>query len=102
MARLIVVEDLAAPAVCGRGGHSMFVAQILHGLARLGHEVLFVEYLQDDPEEQAVAYFEKVVKTWSQPERSALLLEPTGMLHVPFSCLYRTSRGQWLRPWPRR
>src|SRR5437588_827281 len=49
MATLIVVEDLAAPASLGRGGHAMYVLQWLHALERLGHHVLFLEFLREDP-----------------------------------------------------
>lgn len=49
MARLIAIEDLVGPSVTGRGGHAIHVLQILEGLARLGHDVLFLEYLDDPP-----------------------------------------------------
>jgi hypothetical protein len=80
MATLIVVEDLAAPASLGRGGHAMYVMQWLHGFARLGHRVVFVEFLKDDPgpsTEAVVSYFRDVISTWWRPEHSALLIEPT-------------------------
>jgi hypothetical protein len=49
MARLIAIEDLAGPSVAGRGGHAMHVLQILEGLRRLGHDVLFLEFLEERP-----------------------------------------------------
>jgi glycosyltransferase involved in cell wall biosynthesis len=76
VARLVVVEDLAAPAVVGRGGSAMYVLQFLEGLRRLGHHVLFVEFLSDPPEPGAVRYFEEVLREWWSLERSALILEP--------------------------
>jgi hypothetical protein len=57
MGRLIAIEDLTGPSVAGRGGHAMHVLQILEGLRRLGHEVLFVEFLEQAPEPEAVARF---------------------------------------------
>ena len=76
MARLIVVEDLAAPSVVRRGGMAMYVLQFLNGLARLGHDVLFVEFLEEEPEAAAMRYFEAVVERWWSPDRAALILEP--------------------------
>jgi hypothetical protein len=81
MATLIVVEDLAASASLGRGGHGMYVVQWLHGLERLGHRVVFLEFLKEDPgpARPAVArYFGETVTAWWHPEQSALLVEGTG------------------------
>src|SRR5437016_1310701 len=78
MATLIVVEDLAAPASVGRGGHSMYVLQWLHGFERLGHDVFFVEFLEEDPgldRERMVRYFGETVERWWHPDRSALIDE---------------------------
>lgn len=78
MANLIVTEDLAAPASIGRGGHSMYVLQWLHGLERRGHRVLFVEFLKEDPGElrQAVTrYFSETIEAWWHPRQSALIIE---------------------------
>jgi glycosyltransferase involved in cell wall biosynthesis len=77
VARLIVVEDLAGRAVVGRGGTAMYVMQILNGLARLGHDVVFVEFLDEEPDAAAVSYFRSVVERWWSPQRAALILEPT-------------------------
>jgi hypothetical protein len=57
MARLIVIEDLAGPSVAGRGGHAMHVLQILEGLRRLGHDVLFLEFLTERPAPEAATAF---------------------------------------------
>jgi hypothetical protein len=77
MATLILVEDLAAPAVVGRGGHAMYVLQWLHGLRRLGHDVLFLEFLSKKPDEAALAYFEDVIGAWWSLEQAALIHEPS-------------------------
>jgi hypothetical protein len=84
VARLIVVEDLAGPAVVGRGGTAMYVMQFVNGLARLGHDVLFVEFLEEQPDAAALRYFDMVIgRSWSA-DRAALILEPglTGLAGV--------------------
>jgi len=78
MSTLIAVEELAGPAVVGRGGHVMHVVQILEGLKRLGHEVLFVEYLSEPPEPEAVAHFANELTRWWDLASSALVLATTG------------------------
>jgi len=78
MARLVVVEDLVGPSVAGRGGHAMLVLQVLEGLRRLGHEVLFVEYLDAPPSSAALASFGSLMAEWWDPERAALLDAGTG------------------------
>jgi hypothetical protein len=80
MATLIVLSDLAAPATLGRGGHAMYLLQWLHGLERLGHEVLFIEFLEEHPGDNrgpVVRYFDDTVTGWWHPERSALLVAAT-------------------------
>jgi hypothetical protein len=81
MATLIVVEDLAGPASLGRGGHIMYVLQWLHGLERLGHRVVFLEFLKEDPGDARAAtgrYFDAAVAAWWYRDRAALLLAETG------------------------
>src|SRR5262245_13127960 len=74
---LVVVSDLAEPASIGRGGLSMYVLQWLHGLERLGHRVVFLEFLKKDPgesRESLVRYFRDTITKWWRPQQSALLL----------------------------
>jgi hypothetical protein len=81
MATLIVVSDLAEPASVGRGGLSMYLLQWLHGLERLGHRVLFVEFLKADPGETrgaTVRYFDDTVARWWRRDASALILTSSG------------------------
>lgn len=61
MARLIVIEDLAGPSVAGRGGHAMHVLQALEGLRRLGHDVLFLEFVDEAPPPEARAAFTRLL-----------------------------------------
>lgn len=72
MATLVVVEDLAAPAVLHRGGHAMLIVHMLHGLARLGHRVVFVEFLDHEPAPEAVRWFEAVMREHWSPDACAL------------------------------
>ncbi|MGI8802298.1 MAG: glycosyltransferase [Solirubrobacteraceae bacterium] len=85
MARLIAVEDLAGPSVLGRGGHAMHVLQILEGLRRLGHDVLFVEFLESAPSAAALRSFGSLVGDWWDPSRAALLDARTGASHAGVS-----------------
>src|SRR4051794_6274738 len=82
MARLIAVEDLAGPSVLGRGGHAMHVLQILEGLRRLGHDVLFLEYLDEPPSAETLRSFASLVRRWWEPARAALLHRATGASHA--------------------
>lgn len=80
MATIIVTEDLAGPAVVGRGGHTMVLLQMLHGLERLGHRVIYIEFLEKDPgnaRELMVSYFSETISKWWYPDRAALILEPS-------------------------
>lgn len=79
MASLIVVEDLVGPAVIGRGGHAIHVLQFLEGLRRLGHDVLFVEFLDCPPDERQQAYWTRIwQRWWTADERAALLDADSG------------------------
>jgi hypothetical protein len=77
-----VIEDLAAPASVGRGGHAMYVLQWLRALSSLGDEVYLLEFLKEPPDGNALRYFKEIVNTWWRPDRSALVLENTG------ECIY--------------
>jgi hypothetical protein len=85
VARLIAVEDLAGPSVLGRGGHAMHVLQILEGLRRLGHDVLFIEYLDAAPSADALRSFTSLVTRWWDPARAALLDGRTGASYAGVS-----------------
>lgn len=74
MARLIAIEDLVGPSVAGRGGHATHVLQVLEGLRRLGHDVLFLEFLDEPPSPGTAAAF---VSTLGK-RRGALLDATTG------------------------
>ena len=81
MATLVVIEDLAGPASIARGGQAVYVLQWLHGLERLGHQVLFIEFLTADPGRQRAAiikYFNESIESWWHRELAALIVVPTG------------------------
>jgi hypothetical protein len=82
MARLVVVEDLVAPSVLGRGGHAMLILQALESLRRLGHDVLFVEFLDEPPGAAALAAFATLTRDWWDPTRAALLAAASGERHA--------------------
>ena len=78
MAHLIVLSDLAAPAMIGRGGHATYVLHWLHGLERFGHRVLFLEYLAEHPGDATHAvidHFRATMADGWHPDQSALLLD---------------------------
>jgi hypothetical protein len=80
VATVIVLGQLAEPASLGRGGHTMWVLQVLHGLARSGHRVVFVEFVPRDPGPSRgamVSFFEETVAEGWRPDAAALLVEPT-------------------------
>jgi hypothetical protein len=78
MATLVVVEDIAGPAVIGRGGQAMRVMAVLEGLRRLGHEVLFLEFLGEEPSPASPEYFRRAVGSWWELDRAALIDGATG------------------------
>ena len=82
MARIVVVEDLVAPSVLGRGGQAMRVLQVLESLRRLGHDVLFVEFLDEPPTAAALAAFGAITRDWWDPARAALLAAASGERHA--------------------
>jgi hypothetical protein len=78
MATLIVNSELAGPAVVGRGGQAMYNLQWLHGLERQGHNVIFLEFLKQDPgsaRESVVGFFRDTVTRWWHPNKSSLIIE---------------------------
>ena len=82
MARIVVVEDLVAPSVLGRGGQAVRVLQVLESLRRLGHDVLFVEFLDEPPSGAALAAFAAITRDWWDPARAALLASASGDPHA--------------------
>jgi hypothetical protein len=89
LATLIVVGQVAQGASLGRGGHAMFILQFLHGLARLRHRVVFVEFLKADPGPAKAgivrAFDETLTGRWP-PELAALVVEPTLESIAGLSC----------------
>ena len=73
MARIVVVEDFVGPSVAGRGGHVLHVLAFLESLRRLGHDVLFLEFLEEAPSPETRAAFSEIVAGWWDPARAALL-----------------------------
>jgi hypothetical protein len=75
---LIVVEEVAGPAMVGRGGQAMRVMQVLHALRRRGHDPVFLEFSEEAAEPETLAYFDEVVRGWWDRDRAALLSADEG------------------------
>jgi hypothetical protein len=59
----------------------MYLLHWLQGLKRLGHRVLFIEFLKEDPgaaKQAMLRYFHEVMAAWWHPEQAALIVEATG------------------------
>jgi hypothetical protein len=78
VARLILVEDIVGPSVSGRGGAAVYVLQWAHGLRRLGHEVLLLEMLDEQPTQQTVSAFEQLTRRWWRGAPAALINTSNG------------------------
>ena len=52
MAKLIIIQDIVWDGTISRGGQTMLGLQWLHGLKRLGHEVLFLDLVRSDFQER--------------------------------------------------
>jgi hypothetical protein len=80
MATLIVHTDLASPASVGRGGLAAYELQWVHGLERLGHQVVCLEFVSQDPggaRETVIRHFRESMAVRRQPELCALVVEPS-------------------------
>jgi hypothetical protein len=75
VATLVVLSDLAGPASVRRGGLAMYELQWLRGLERLGHRVLCLEFLRQEPGGAAVRYFRETMVQWWHAGQCALLVE---------------------------
>ena len=73
MATLIFHDNLIWSPANNRGGHIMSDLQWLHGLERLGHHILFVDYLEEYSQ-QSVCDFHRVICEWWHPDQCALIL----------------------------
>jgi hypothetical protein len=78
---VIVIQDIVWSGSVSRGGHTMCVLQWLHGLERLGFDVLFYDSVKDDFGDrrmEVVRAFSRIIERWWRPERTALIAESTG------------------------
>jgi hypothetical protein len=75
MATLIVIQDLLWSGAKPRGGHAMCVLQWLHGLERLGHRAIFLNFVDWDPGEVpgTVEYFGSLMEEWWHTDQCALI-----------------------------
>jgi hypothetical protein len=76
-----VLEDFPL-LMAKRGGHAIGLLHWLHGLRRLGHDVLLVEFLDEKTRlggvERAVAAFQALMGDCWPAERTAVLLDSDG------------------------
>ena len=80
MARLIVIQDIVWDGTISRGGQTMLGLQWLHGLERLGHEVLFLDLVRSDFQERRETVscaFDEVIQKWWHAELTSLMVRST-------------------------
>ncbi len=87
MATLIFHDNLIWSLANNRGGHAMSNLQWLHGLERLGHRILFIDYLEDYSQ-PAISTFQRIICEWWHPDQCALILTRST------ESLYGLSTGQ--------
>ena len=66
-----------------RGGHTMFMLEWLHGLERLGHEVLFLDLVSSDFQERRERVsraFDEVIQKWWHADLTSLMVGSTSRL----------------------
>ena len=79
MAKLIFLQDIVWDGTVSRGGQNMFILQWMRGLERLGHEVVFLDFIGDFEEgrEAMLRAFDQVIYKWWHPQKTALVVAPT-------------------------
>ena len=91
MAKLIFLQDIVWHGTVSRGGQNMFILQWMRGLERLGHEVVFLDFIGsafDEGREAMLGAFDQVISKWWHPQKTALVVAPT------METLYGMDAGQ--------
>ena len=94
MAKIIFLQDIVWDGTVSRGGQNMFILQWMRGLERLGHEVVFLDFVGTDFEagrEAMLRAFDQVITRWWHPRQTALVVTPT------LETLYGMDSGQIAR-----
>lgn len=83
MATLIVVQDIVWSPDKSRGGHSMCILQWLKGFERLGHHVIFLDFINYSGgripyRQEVLERFDSVISTWWHRGNTALIDSHTG------------------------
>jgi hypothetical protein len=76
MAKIVFIQDLVWSSGKCRGGHAMWILQWLQGLERLGHDILFLDYLCWDPREnggEGLRRFQQIMTQWWKKNHYALV-----------------------------
>jgi hypothetical protein len=80
MAKLIFLQDIVWDGTVSRGGQNMFLLQWMRGLERLGHEVVFLDFIGSGFEEgraEMLRAFDQVISKWWHSRQTALVAAPT-------------------------
>ena len=79
MAKLIFLQDIVWDGTVSRGGQNIFILQWMRGLERLGHEVVFLDFIGDFEEgrEAMLRAFDQAISKWWHPQKTALVVAPT-------------------------
>jgi hypothetical protein len=80
MAKIIFLQDIVWDGTVSRGGQNMFILQWMRGLERLGHEVVFLDFIGSGFEtgrEAMLRAFDQVITRWWHPRQTALVVTPT-------------------------
>ena len=62
MAKLIFLQDIVWDGTVSRGGQNMFILQWMRGLERLGHEVVFLDFIGSGFDEGARQCSARLIK----------------------------------------
>ena len=80
MAKIIFLADLVWDGQVGRGGQAMLVLQWLHGLKRLGHDVLLLDCVGAEQLKQrdaTLAAYAALIGEWWHPAQTCLIHDDT-------------------------
>ena len=94
MAKIIFLQDIVWDGTVSRGGQNMFILQWMRGLERLGHEVVFLDFIGTGFEagrDAMLRAFDQVITRWWHPRQTALVVTPT------LETLYGMDSGQITR-----
>jgi hypothetical protein len=95
MPKIIFLADLVWDGQVARGGHAMVVLQWLHGLKRLGHDVLLLDYVglqQLRRRSATLSAFTTLIAEWWHPAQACLIHENNSLLGLSISAVQKFAR----------